>query len=91
MAIDAAGAVTGRVCVRLFAELRERAGWHERWLDAHTARTPEQLWAAIAAELAEPPALPARIRVAVNQRFASPATSLAGGDEVAFLPPISGG
>ena len=33
----------------------------------------------------------ARTRVAVNAEFADPNTSLADGDEVAFLPPMSGG
>jgi molybdopterin converting factor small subunit len=31
------------------------------------------------------------VRVAINQRFASADTPLANGDELAFLPPISGG
>ena len=35
--------------------------------------------------------LPAEIRVAINQRFAEAHTPLADGDELAFLPPISGG
>ena len=35
--------------------------------------------------------LPAGVRVAINQAFAEADTSLADGDELAFLPPISGG
>lgn len=35
--------------------------------------------------------LPAGIRVAINQAFAAADTPLADGDELAFLPPISGG
>jgi molybdopterin converting factor small subunit len=31
------------------------------------------------------------VRVAINQQFASPETPLQPGDELAFLPPISGG
>jgi molybdopterin synthase sulfur carrier subunit len=31
------------------------------------------------------------VRVAINQQFASADTPLADGDELAFLPPISGG
>jgi molybdopterin converting factor small subunit len=53
--------------------------------------TPGQLWETIAAELGEQPVLPNRIRVAVNQQFAEPNVVLRDGDEVAFLPPISGG
>ena len=35
--------------------------------------------------------LPPSIRVAINQVFAAPDTPLRPGDEVAFLPPITGG
>lgn len=77
--------------VRLFGDLRERAGWAERWLDGRQTPTPGQIWAAIATDLGDQPTLPGRIRVAVNQQFAEPSTALSDGDEVAFLPPISGG
>jgi molybdopterin converting factor subunit 1 len=77
--------------VRLFGELRERAGWSERTVEGAHAPTPSQVWEAIAADCGEQPVLPARIRVAVNQQFAEPTAPLHDGDEVAFLPPISGG
>lgn len=35
--------------------------------------------------------LPKGVRVAINQRFASSHTLLRDGDELAFLPPITGG
>jgi molybdopterin converting factor subunit 1 len=35
--------------------------------------------------------LPAEPAVAVNQEYASLATPLSDGDEVAFIPPVSGG
>lgn len=35
--------------------------------------------------------LPASPVVAVNRDFASPQTRLAEGDEIAFIPPVSGG
>jgi molybdopterin synthase sulfur carrier subunit len=35
--------------------------------------------------------LPTGVRVAINQSFAAADTPLADGDELAFLPPISGG
>ncbi|MFN6338008.1 MAG: MoaD/ThiS family protein [Cyanobacteriota bacterium] len=35
--------------------------------------------------------LPGGLRVAINQRFSPADTPLADGDELAFLPPISGG
>jgi molybdopterin synthase sulfur carrier subunit len=73
--------------VLLFAALREAAGWAERsWPLPADARTPRQVWAALQ--------LPGNLestRVAINQRFATADSPLQGGDELAFLPPISGG
>jgi molybdopterin synthase sulfur carrier subunit len=85
------------VRVRLFAALRERAGWAERSLplEPHGAPpTPAALWRQLALG-DDPPeqagAIPATIRVAINHAFAAPDTPLRPGDEVAFLPPITGG
>jgi molybdopterin synthase sulfur carrier subunit len=83
-----AGAV---ILVRLFAGLREQAGWGERRVlltPDGPAPTPGELWRLLALGTG---ALPPTIRVAVNQAFASPDTPLKPGDEVAFLPPTSGG
>lgn len=77
--------------VRLFGELKEQAGWAVRELEPSPAPTPAELWANLAAELKQQTELPSRIRVAVNQQFADPGVALRDGDEVAFLPPISGG
>ena len=77
------------VRVRLFAGLREAMGWAEQRLTTAIGTTPATLWPQL-----DPPdgeALPATVRVAINQQFADPATPLADGDELAFLPPISGG
>ena len=77
--------------IRLFAGLRERAGWGERRLPlpAEAPLTPAALWLQL--ELGGGAALPATVRVAINQAFASPHQPLVAGDELAFLPPISGG
>ncbi|MCP9836300.1 MoaD/ThiS family protein [Cyanobium sp. N.Huapi 1H5] len=87
------------VRVRLFAGLRERAGWGERLihLDARPGAqrtTAADLWGQLALDGApgeENAELPATVRVAINQAFAAPDSPLAPGDEVAFLPPITGG
>ena len=82
-----------QVRVRLFASLREANGWGERLVTpAPEAPTPLDLWHQLQLGPAGPPgAAPSGIRVAINQQFASWDTPLAGGDELAYLPPISGG
>lgn len=72
--------------IRLFAVLREQAGWSERSWPSTPGTTPRQLWQA----LQLPGDLDA-LRIAVNQQFATAELSLQPGDEVAFLPPMSGG
>ena len=72
------------VRVRLFAALRERAGWSERELDG-VARVSD-VWPALGLG-DEPPGL----LYAVNREYAPPERELANGDEVALIPPVSGG
>lgn len=87
------------VRVRLFAGLREQAGWGERLirLDARPGTlhaTAADLWRQLALGAGsgeESAELPATVRVAINQAFAAPDSPLSPGDEVAFLPPITGG
>ena len=73
-----------RVVVRLFAGLRERAGWSEREVDG-VARVAD-VWDALGLG-DEPPGL----LYAVNKRYADRGGELADGDEVALIPPVSGG
>ena len=73
-----------RVTVRLFAGLRERAGWSERELDG-LARVSE-VWPALG--LGDEPA---GLLYAVNKEYAEREVELADGDEVALIPPVSGG
>ncbi|HZO34318.1 MAG TPA: molybdenum cofactor biosynthesis protein MoaE [Gaiellaceae bacterium] len=71
------------VKVRLFAGLRERAGWSRREVDAATVA---DVWPALGLG-AEPEGL----LYAVNQEYAPRDRVLADGDEVALIPPVSGG
>ena len=71
------------VTVKLFAGLRELAGWSEREVDASTVA---DVWAALGLG-EEPPGL----LYAVNQEYAERDRPLADGDEVAVIPPVSGG
>jgi MoaE-MoaD fusion protein len=72
------------VTVRLFAGLRERAGWSRRELEG-VARVAD-VWAELGLG-AEPPGL----LYAVNKEYAPADRELADGDEVALIPPVSGG
>jgi MoaE-MoaD fusion protein len=72
------------VKVRLFAGLRERAGWSERELDG-VARV-EEVWRAL--DLGDEPE---GLLYAVNKEYAFRDTTLHDGDEVALIPPVSGG
>jgi MoaE-MoaD fusion protein len=71
------------VTVRLFAGLRERAGWSSREIEAERVA---DVWSALGLGN-EPPGL----LYAVNREYATPETALADGDEVALIPPVSGG
>ena len=73
-----------KVKVRLFAGLREHAGWSERELDG-VARV-QDIWPALALG-PEPDGL----LYAVNKEYAQHDRELADGDEVAVIPPVSGG
>ena len=74
------------VQVRLFAGLRERAGWSERDLDVADGASVADVWALL--ELGE---RPGGLLYAVNLEYAGEDRVLQPGDEVALIPPVSGG
>jgi molybdopterin synthase catalytic subunit len=75
-----------KVVVRLFAGLRERAGTRALEIDLPSGAVAADVWPAL--ELGDEPA---GLLVAINKSYAKPATVLADGDEVALIPPVSGG
>ena len=75
-----------QVNVRLFAGLRERAGTGARTLELDEGATVADVWVALDLG-AEPPGL----LYAVNKRYATAGTALDDRDEVAVIPPVSGG
>jgi molybdopterin converting factor subunit 1 len=84
-------AIPSSICVhvRLFASYREAAGTHRLDVSVAPGATISNLL-----ELLEPrlPALTrARGLVAVNHSYVQPDTILRDGDEVALIPPVSGG
>jgi molybdopterin converting factor subunit 1 len=80
-----------RVNVRLFASLREAAGVPELALELPAGATAEEAWRRLAGDY---PALAARrpsLAASVNRRYARFDTALQDGDELVFIPPVSGG
>ncbi len=80
------------VSVRLFAMLRERSGADTIQLDLVEGATAGDALAAVA-ERPELSELVGRLplRVAVNREYAPGSQPLRAGDEVALIPPVSGG
>ena len=80
-----------RVRVRLFARLREITGAAELAREVDPGATIRSVWQLLAAEFPELQPYERSISSAVNADYARLDTPLADGDEVAFLPPVSGG
>jgi molybdopterin synthase catalytic subunit/molybdopterin converting factor small subunit len=74
------------VTVRLFAGLRERAGFGSRHLELGEGARVADVWDAL--ELGDEPA---GLLYAVNKAYADADAELSEGDEVALIPPVSGG
>lgn len=83
-----------RVTVKLFARLHELAGdsdWRQELEEVAPAASVRDVWRAV---VGRHPALEpygGSISCAVNAHFARMTAVVHDGDEVAFLPPVSGG
>lgn len=75
-----------RVAIRLFAGLRELAGKRAAEIDLPDGSTAADIWSALDLGT-EPPGL----LLAVNKQYVPRETVLVEGDEVALIPPVSGG
>jgi molybdopterin converting factor subunit 1 len=79
------------VTVRLFARLRELAGAAELERDVPEGSTALDVWNGLSAEFPALADYTKAISVAVNEEYARLAASVRDGDDIAFLPPVSGG
>ena len=79
------------VTIRLFARLRDVAGRGELERELPEGATAEAAWNALAREWPAVGAYRPTASCAVNHDYATFTTVLHDGDEVAFLPPVSGG
>ncbi len=78
-----------RVHVKFFAIFREMTGIKNEWAEVAGGTTVEGLWKLYASR--SPRVGSIRAAYAVNQRLVRPDQVLSDGDEVGFLPPVSGG
>ena len=79
------------IAVKLFALLRDRAGVAETSLDVPPGTTVADAVHLVAERYpATSPMLP-RSAVAVNREYVDRSTALRDGDELALIPPVSGG
>ena len=80
-----------RVTVRLFARLRDVAGASELARDLPSGATIGDVWRQLAREFPEFAGYERSISSAINADYARMDQVIGEGDEIAFLPPVSGG
>jgi molybdopterin converting factor subunit 1 len=80
-----------RVTIRLFARLRDLAGSGELVRDVPSPATVQTIWKGLVAEMPGLGIYEKTMSVAVNADYARMSAPVSEGDEVAFLPPVSGG
>lgn len=80
-----------RVLLRHFAALRAQVGTDAEEVEVPADTTAEALVALVAERHPAAAALCRASRVAIGDRFVKGRVELADGDEVALIPPVSGG
>ena len=80
-----------RVTVRLFARLRDVAGAQELTREVEAGATIGAVWAGLTREFPDFAAYERSISSALNADYARMDREVRDGDEIAFLPPVSGG
>jgi molybdopterin converting factor subunit 1 len=80
-----------RVTIRLFARLRDLAGSGELVREVASPATVQSVWRTLVGEMPSLSEYERTMSVAVNADYARMNADVHDGDEVAFLPPVSGG
>lgn len=80
-----------RVTVRLFARLRDLAGAGELVREVSEPATVRSVWQGLVGEMPALQDYEKTMSVAVNADYAKMSAAVSDGDEVAFMPPVSGG
>lgn len=80
-----------KVRVLFFASLREHAGVREIELTLESGHTAGDLWETLVNRFPAIEPIGASVSFAVNREYAERSQRLSDGDEVALIPPVSGG
>ncbi len=80
-----------RVKVKLFARLRDLAGTGELDADLGSGATIRDVWETVTARHPDLAPYAASMSAARNLEYARMTAAVEEGDEIAFLPPVSGG
>jgi molybdopterin converting factor small subunit len=79
------------ITVLAFGRLRELLGFSERSIRVPVAACIDDVWGILAAEVPTIAGLRASTRIACNGALAPGTCALQDGDDLALLPPVSGG
>ena len=77
--------------VLFFAQLKDLTGCDSVDLAISSPLNPEQLWATLLEKFPSLLAQRGNVRLACNWEYADAQTMFSDGDEVALIPPVSGG
>lgn len=80
-----------KVKLLLFASLKDIAGRRDLEMELDDGSTLQHVTEKLASLYPEIGRMQNSVRIAINQEFADENISLNNGDEIAFLPPMSGG
>ena len=80
-----------RVTVRLFARLRDITGASALTRECETGATVADVWRQLACEYPDLARYERSISSAINADYARMSHVVNDGDDIAFLPPVSGG
>lgn len=80
-----------RVRVLFFGRLREVAGCAEDWAELPAGASVEDVFAHYTARIPRAAEFRASLAASVNEEYARWDAAVNDGDEIAFLPPVSGG
>ena len=80
-----------QINVKLFATLRQRAGWSKQQVELPDDATLSTLMTRLSEENPTLDLYNRIVYAAVNEEYGQPDQALVDGDDVAFFPPVSGG